>query len=164
MNAKAKNMTGRMLSNRQTTGKMKLAGMALAVLLLVFSVLGCMTMEMSGSGSQSKGAMSAVSEAGLFRTSIESEVDPIPVNAIHAWKLHVEGSDGQPVIDAVITIDGGMPAHGHGLPTQPQITQNLGNGDYLVEGMKFHMQGQWVVTFQITAGDREDTVTFEFGL
>ena len=164
MNAKAKNMTGRMLSNWLRSGKTKLAGMGLAVLLLVYSVLGCMTMEMSGSASQSKGAMSAVSEAGLFRTSIESEVDPIPVNAIHAWKLHVEGSDGQPVTDAMITIDGGMPAHGHGLPTQPQVTQNLGNGDYLVEGMKFHMQGRWVVTFQITAGNREDTVTFELRL
>ncbi len=51
-----------------------------------------------------------------------------------------------------------------GLPTEPKVTQNLGGGDYLVEGMKFHMQGQWVVTFQITAGNREDTVTFEFGL
>ena len=119
---------------------------------------------MGGSASQSKGAMAAVSEAGLFRTSIESEVDPIPVNAIHAWKLHIETSAGQPVTDAVITIDGGMPAHGHGLPTEPKVTQNLGGGDYLVEGMKFHMQGQWVVTFQITAGNREDTVTFEFGL
>jgi hypothetical protein len=88
MNATDKNMIDKILSNRIRTGYIKLAGMALAILLLVFSVLGCMTMEMSGSGSQSKGAMSAVSEAGLFRTSIESEVDPIPVNAIHAWKLH----------------------------------------------------------------------------
>ena len=164
MSAAVKNMTDQILSNRLRQGKTQFAGTGLAVLLVVFSVLGCVTMDMSGSGSQSKGAMSAVSEAGLFRTSIESEVDPIPVNAIHAWKLHIETSAGRPVTDAAITVDGGMPAHGHGLPTEPQITRNLGGGDYLVEGMKFHMQGQWVVTFQITAGNREDTVTFEFGL
>ena len=164
MSATDKNLSDHMLSNRVRPGNTKFAGMGLAVLLVVFSVLGCMTMEMSGSASESKGTMSAVSEAGLFRTSIESEADPIPINSIHAWKLHVEGSDGQPVTDAVITVDGGMPAHGHGLPTQPQVTQNLGNGDYLVEGVKFHMQGQWIVTFQISAGSREDTVTFEFRL
>lgn len=164
MNATVDNTIDQMLSNRKRTGKAKFAGIGLVVLLVVFSVLGCMTMDMGGSGSQGKGAMAAVSEAGLFRASIESEVDPIPVNAIHAWKLHIETSASQPVTDAAITVDGGMPAHGHGLPTEPQVTQNLGGGDYLVEGLKFHMQGQWVVTFAISAGDREDSVTFEFGL
>lgn len=38
-----------------------------------------------------------------------------------------------------------MSQHGHGLPTRPQVTQNLGNGDYLVEGTKFQMGGWWVM-------------------
>lgn len=164
MNVSDNHTTDQMPSVRRSTEKPKPNGMGLAVLLVIFSVLGCTTMDMGGSASPSKGVMSAVSKAGLFRAAIESEVDPIPVNTIHTWKLHVETSVGQPVTDAKITVDGGMPAHGHGLPTEPEVTQNLGNGDYLVEGMKFHMQGQWVVTFKITAGDREDTVTFEFDL
>ena len=57
-----------------------------------------------------------------------------------------------------------MPAHGHGLPTEPRVTANLGDGDYRVEGMKFHMQGDWVVTFAISAGGKEDIATLEFQL
>ena len=53
--------------------------------------------------------------------------------------------------DAAITVDGDMPQHGHGLPTRPQVTKHLGNGDYLVEGMKFQMGGWWVVDFTIDA-------------
>lgn len=142
----------------------QLVFLSLAVLYLVVTLVGCMTMEMSGPAKETKGSMKVMSEAGLFRAAIKSEVDPIPLNEIHAWTLHVETDDGKPVNDAVITVDGGMPAHGHGLPTEPRVTANLGNGDYRVEGLKFHMQGEWVVTFVITAGDNEDTVTVEFGL
>ena len=37
----------------------------------------------------------------------------------------------------------GMPDHDHGLPTQPQVTSRLENGDYLLEGVRFHMPGKW---------------------
>jgi hypothetical protein len=57
-----------------------------------------------------------------------------------------------------------MPQHGHGLPTAPQVTEYLGNGDYLVEGMKFQMGGWWEVRFNITAGDLNDTITFNLTL
>ncbi len=53
-----------------------------------------------------------------------------------------------------------MPQHGHGLPTRPQVTKNLGNGDYLVEGMKFQMGGWWVVDFTIDTAGKHDTVRF----
>jgi len=68
------------------------------------------------------------------------------------------------VTDAEIAIDGGMPAHGHGLPTEPEVVKNLGNGSYLVEGVKFSMPGEWVMTFTIKSGDKEDVVVVEFGL
>jgi hypothetical protein len=57
-----------------------------------------------------------------------------------------------------------MPQHGHGLPTSPQVTQNLGNGDYLVEGMKFQMPGWWEVRFNILAGGQSDAITFNLTL
>ncbi len=58
----------------------------------------------------------------------------------------------------------GMPVHDHGLPTLPLATQNLGDGDYLVEGMKFHMNGWWQVTLSIVSGDDSDSVTFDLQL
>jgi hypothetical protein len=57
-----------------------------------------------------------------------------------------------------------MPQHGHGLPTLPQVTENLGEGDYRVEGLKFHMPGWWIVEFDISADGMNDHVTFNLQL
>jgi hypothetical protein len=89
-----------------------------------------------------------------------SQLDPIAINQIHNWTLHVETADGQPVENAEITVDGGMPQHDHGLPTAPQVTQDLGNGDYLVEGLRFHMDGWWEIMFVIESASQSDGVTF----
>ncbi|MDI3340653.1 MAG: FixH family protein [Sphaerobacter sp.] len=102
--------------------------------------------------------------AGHYRATILPGSDPIPINRLHTWTLHVETPDGRPVESAQITVDGDMPQHGHGLPTRPQVTRYLGNGDYLVEGMKFQMGGWWVVDFTITADGRRDTVRFNLVL
>lgn len=105
---------------------------------------------------------SHLSDNGIFLVSWTSDPSEPPLNQIHTWTIHVETADGQPVEDAEITVDGGMPQHGHGLPTSPQVTQNLGNGDYLVEGMKFQMPGWWEVRFNINADGKSDTITFNF--
>lgn len=105
-----------------------------------------------------------LSENGLFKVSYNASTGTVPVNQMHEWTLHVETADGQPVEDAAITVDGDMPQHGHGLPTRPQVTKNLGGGDYLVEGMKFQMGGWWVMDFTITANGQTDSVHFNMML
>ncbi len=97
----------------------------------------------------------------LFKVSFISKADPIKINKIHTWIIHIEDINGNNIEDATITVDGGMPAHDHGLPTQPQITKHLGDGRYLLEGMKFHMLGYWTVTISISHGNLSDEVTFE---
>src|SRR5918911_260432 len=88
---------------------------------------------------------------------------PPPINQLHTWKIRVTTPDGQPIEGATITVDGDMPQHGHGLPTRPQVTRYLGDGRYLVEGMKFQMGGWWVADFTITdPGGHTDTVRFNF--
>ena len=59
-----------------------------------------------------------------------------------------------------------MPEHDHGLPTEPRITTNLGAGDYLLEGMKFHMNGVWTISLVISgpASDAGETDTVIFQL
>jgi hypothetical protein len=104
------------------------------------------------------------SERGVYRATIVPQVDTIRVGRMHAWKLHIETSGGQAVDDATITVDGGMPQHGHGLPTKPRVTRPLGGGDYLVEGMKFNMGGWWRVTFAVSAAAGADSVTFNLSL
>ena len=105
-----------------------------------------------------------LTEQGLFEVSYTSDVDSVPVNQMQSWTLHIETAAGQPVENATITVDGDMPQHGHGLPTRPQVTRNLGNGDYLVEGLKFHMPGWWVMDFAITVNGQSDQVRFNMML
>jgi hypothetical protein len=97
---------------------------------------------------------------GLFTVSYNSTVEPIPVNSLLTWDLTVNYADGKPVKDAVIKILGDMPEHGHGFPTEPEVSGTMRDGQYIVEGLKFSMPGWWVVTFHITAGDMVDHVSF----
>lgn len=98
------------------------------------------------------------SESGMYRVSMESQVDPLPLNQIHSWILNLQTAEGLPVENAVLELDGGMPAHNHGLATAPAITANLGNGNYQVEGLRFHMQGDWVMTLTLTIGTSTDKI------
>lgn len=109
-------------------------------------------------------AATRLSEQQKFKISYTSSDMPIPLNQIHNWTLHVETAAGQTVEQAEITVNGGMPQHGHGLPTQPMVTQNLGGGDYLVEGIKFQMPGWWIVSFSVNSGGQSDIVTFNLVL
>ena len=105
-----------------------------------------------------------LSDNGTFKVSYMVSTGEIPINQMHQWTLHVETADGQLVEDATISVDGDMPAHGHGLPTRPRVTQYLGDGNYLVEGMKFQMGGFWVMEFTVTTNDQTDTVHFDMQL
>ena len=100
------------------------------------------------------------SENGLFTATIEPAADPIAVNQMHSWTVAIAMADGSPVDPAAVTIDGGMPQHGHGLPTRPRVTRELAPGTYLLEGMKFSMTGWWEIKLAIEAAQGADKVTF----
>jgi hypothetical protein len=104
------------------------------------------------------------SEAGRYRATIHPQGDSIPRGKLQRWTLHVETAAGVPVDSGDFSVDGGMPQHGHGLPTKPRVTRPLGNGDHLVEGMKFNMGGWWVVKFRVSAEAGRDSVVFNVKL
>lgn len=103
---------------------------------------------------------SKASQAGFFTVAIEPEGGTFAQGALHSWIATVTTPDGKPVEDARIGVDGGMPQHGHGLPTAPQMTAALGQGRYRIEGVKFNMGGWWVIRLTVTAGEKTDTVEF----
>jgi hypothetical protein len=104
------------------------------------------------------------SEQGLYRAAIKPDGDTIPQGKLQKWTLHLDAASGAPVSAARVSIDGGMPQHGHGLPTRPRVTRELGNGDYLVEGMKFNMGGWWVVKFHVASQAGSDSLVFNLNL
>jgi hypothetical protein len=103
-------------------------------------------------------------QAGVFAVAIEPEVEPVQQGPLHNWIVTVTTPAGQPVEDATITVDGGMPQHGHGLPTVPAVTAALGEGRYRIEGVRFNMGGWWELKLAITAGGASDAVTFNLVL
>lgn len=116
----------------------------------------------AGLGQGQQPALEKSSEQGLFVVSLESQLSPIPINRMHSWHVTVRNADEQAVLGARITVSGGMPQHDHGLPTAPRMTRRLEDGQYLVEGMKFHMNGMWQLILTIQSGGQSDTVTFDF--
>ena len=109
-------------------------------------------------------ARAKTTEGGLYRVEIAPEVEPIQRGPLHSWVLTLTTPDGEPVEGATIGIDGGMPQHGHGLPTSPAATAYLGEGRYRIEGVRFNMGGWWVLEFSVSAAPGDDTATFNLTL
>lgn len=107
---------------------------------------------------------SSTSQRGLFTVSYESELEPLQINQLHAWVLHLENAQGEAVTGATIDVDGGMPEHDHGLATRPRVTAELGDGAYRLEGLRFHMRGNWELQLTIVAGGKTDSAVLKFTL
>jgi len=95
-----------------------------------------------------------------FVVTLQPPARPAAINQLHAWQVKVDSPAGLPIAHARITVDGGMPQHGHGLPTRPQVTQEPVDGTYLIEGMKFSMTGWWEIKLAIDSPEGADRVTF----
>ena len=109
-------------------------------------------------------ALDRQTERGLFRVSVSSAEQPIPMNRIHRWTVKLNDAQGRPVSGAQIAVDGGMPEHGHGLPTAPKAAPGAQPGTYLINGMKFSMDGWWELKLRIQAGGLQDRVTYNIVL
>lgn len=101
---------------------------------------------------------------GLYVVAIEPEVAPVQQGPLHNWVATVTLPGGEAVTDAALTIDGGMPQHGHGLPTAPQSTGHIGEGRYRIEGVRFNMSGWWVLRLTIAAPAGRDEAEFNIVL
>ena len=127
---------------------------------------------LAGESHGNQAVLDSVSDAGSwfnsrsehFRVSVDPDLEPLAINTIHRWVVQVQTLDGAPAPSAKIDIRGGMPAHDHGLPTLPEATRYLGDGRYLIEGMRFHMAGYWEVVISIDTGAHRDEVVIPLEL
>ena len=85
-----------------------------------------------------------------------------PIGEIHAWKLSLTLPDGTAFLPGILQIGGGMPGHGHGLPTEPTFTRLLDDGRFLLEGVMFNMTGSWELTVTVVGPDGLDLLSTEF--
>ncbi len=95
---------------------------------------------------------------------IFSQLDPLTINTIHNWELVFNTADGFPISGAQVSVVGGMPDHDHGLPTAPVVTREIAPGRYLLEGIRFHMPGRWLLTIDVDCDQNSQSASLEFQL
>ncbi len=104
------------------------------------------------------------SAAGHYAATIVPGPEGLKVRKLQTVRLAVTDADGRPLEGLAIGIDGGMPQHGHGLPTQPRVTRALGGGEYLVEGLRFNMGGWWELELDVDGPLGRDSIVFNLDL
>ena len=103
------------------------------------------------------------SAAGLYTATL-LPIEPLRPRKLRAVQVAITDANGAPIEHAHITVDGGMPQHGHGLPTQPRVTKHVGNGVYEIDGVRFNMGGWWELKLSVTSDSGTDLVTFNLKL
>ena len=131
---------------------------------LAFAAIAALTtLGMTACGTMPKDldvSLEKPSAAGVYRVALVPPAQAPAINQMHSWKVKLQTPDGVPVHGARFAVDGGMPQHGHGLPTQPRVTRELADGVYQLDGMKFSMTGWWEVKLAIDGPRGADQVTF----
>ncbi len=107
---------------------------------------------------------STTTERGSYKVAVGPRDGRAPVGQFHDWVIEVRDAAGNAQPDVRLAIDGRMPDHGHGLPTRPQITQHLGDGRYLVEGVRFNMAGRWQLMVAVDGPAGQDRGVFDVDL
>jgi len=103
------------------------------------------------------------SAGGRYVATLEP-ARPLRTRQMQTVRVIVRDAEGHAIDEAQISVDGGMPQHGHGLPTRPRVTRSLGEGIYEIEGIRFGMGGWWEFKLAIAGSRGGDTVTFNLDL
>jgi hypothetical protein len=103
------------------------------------------------------------SAAGTYQATVRPD-RPFRTRGMHGAVVELRTASGAPVEGALLRIDGGMPQHGHGLPTAPRVTAALGGGAYRAEGLRFNMRGWWELKLHVDAPAGRDSVVFNLRL
>lgn len=131
--------------------------------LSAFAAVTAIAVLVTGCGSPPKDldlSLDKNSAAGTYRVALVAPTPAPAINQMHSWKVKLATAEGAPVQGARFVVDGGMPQHGHGLPTKPRITREIESGTYVLDGMKFSMTGWWEVKLAIEGPQGADKVTF----
>lgn len=97
----------------------------------------------------------------LYRVALEPRVTPIPPARPHDWDLRIENADGSDFSAERIWIEGGLPAEGIELLLRPRVSPPQGPGQFVVEGVNFHVRGDWVLRVELVGEAGPDRADFE---
>lgn len=84
-----------------------------------------------------------------YRVAFRTRPRVIPLHDLFQIDVHVSDAGGVPVGDDTdLLVDAAMPEHEHGMNTQPTV-RRVGPGRFTVNGMLFHMPGNWELYFDV---------------
>lgn len=108
-------------------------------------------------------APEGVTALGHYRLTWTTEPSPVPLAQLFEIEATLtDARTGAPIEDAEVRIDARMPQHGHGMATKPQDDPGACTGEgqartcrhpggrYRTRGMKFHMPGEWTLSFDVS--------------
>jgi len=127
---------------------------------LLFYIWQISATEATDAWSMSQATLERVFTVNLFCKQ------PLQTGKFLQCELDVLGlkhpEQGKKLENLTVFIKGGMPAHHHGLPTQPEVTWSGKQHTNRVEGLKFSMPGEWQLRFFIhdKANKLKDVATF----
>jgi hypothetical protein len=98
---------------------------------------------------------------GHYNVTLRPRAGSIPVNEMHAWTVDVTTAEGDPFRPTRLAFSGGMPQHQHGFVSEPRVTRALGPGTFLIEGVKFHMPGDWTLRVELVGPSGPDVVSLQ---
>ena len=157
-------------TQRIEQSKMRRTVLMLATLTVAISMTACShaMMMIHGTGAKRPAASQfglgpRPSAGGRYVATLEP-AKPLRPRQMQTVRITVRDAEGRAIDEAQISIDGGMPQHGHGLPTRPRVTRNLGDGMYEIEGVRFNMGGWWELKLAIESPAGADSVTFNLSL
>ena len=101
-----------------------------------------------------------VTEQGLYEVELRPATGDVRLGEVHGWQIRLRTADGERFAPTRLAFGGGMPEHGHGFETAPRVTQALASGTYLVEGVRFHMGGNWRLRVEVVGPDGPDVALF----
>jgi len=93
------------------------------------------------------------SHAGTWRVVYRTRPEAIPLNepfGLTVWVLDPQPG-GAPRADVKLVVDAGMPQHMHGMNRVPTLSPR-DDGGFDVDGLLFHMPGEWTLTFDVERG------------
>src|SRR4051812_12657428 len=107
----AQTITDRFVLNSGRNRSRWVLGMLVAAVLVAAAIGGTLWFHAGGPPSDLDLSTTRVSAQGLYRVGIIPGSEPIPVNMLHSWTLHIETLDSRPVEGATVAVDGDMPQH-----------------------------------------------------
>lgn len=97
------------------------------------------------------------SNAGSYVVHVAPAPGELPDNEDFELRVWVSNAAAPNEVarEVKLAVDASMPEHGHGMNRTPKISRGE-SGEFVVQGMLFHMTGRWELYFDVTAGARTE--------